>query len=265
MSTRRLPPSQMGLLPLSSPSLSSSLSHHQLSETESRLLLAARMGQVYAKREVEGAWKKFDRRMEDSEWLGNGREGSPFEFTRQQWDGLKKATTDAVHEGEHRVAVLKSQLAASPALSTALSPYYAHSTTSALNKGVSVHGQMAKQYLGYAARDAQNAMDQVQMAVGEEAEVVRRGIVRRLQEGQGESSSTPSIASASSPFHPIPRRPHFASPNGFPSAHNPHLLADGLLNAAGVAVDVGMGVAAGEWVERRARRNREEGPVAVGR
>ncbi|GAA5916109.1 hypothetical protein JCM6882_003938 [Rhodosporidiobolus microsporus] len=253
--------SQMGLTVLPSTSLDSALDHHRLQQAEDRMLLAARMGRDYAKKEAQEGWRRFDRAMEDSEWLGNGPAGGPFEFT--QWDGIKKATSDAVHEGEHHVAVLKSQLAASPALSTPLSPWYASSSTANLQKGVGLHGRMARQYLTYMERDAENALDQVGMAAREQAEVVRRKLVKGLAgEGKQSSSACPSavtaISSPPSPFHPTTRRPLFTPVNDVLSADNSHRIADGLLNAAGVAVDVGLGMAAGEWAEKRERKKKLE-------
>ncbi|BGP16526.1 hypothetical protein JCM10213_001136 [Rhodosporidiobolus nylandii] len=241
------PPSQVGLVYLNH--LDALTAQHHLSETANQLRLAALQGRDIAKRELEEGWHRFDRRMEDSTLLGSGPDGSAAEFT--QWDGYKKAAEDAVHAGEHGVAVLKSQLTSSLPLSPP--SRYASASTPALEKGISLHSSMAGRYAGYAAQDAEHALRQLGMAAGEVVEVGRRRLVSELA-GEGKPHlSVPFIPSVLEPSS-SPSSPENPLAAYFAHRDRARSIGEGLMNAAGVALDVGLGVGLGELAERKRRQ-----------
>ncbi|BGP48455.1 hypothetical protein JCM10450v2_004331 [Rhodotorula kratochvilovae] len=147
---------------------------HNLETAAQEAGQAGRRAGDIARRELQHDWQRFDQTMEDSTTLGSGPHGSPFEFT--QWDGLKWAAQNAVKAGAHDAQVARSHLQHLP---EALGNPYPSSSTSNLEKGVRMHGQFAERYLGYAAKDAREALRQAGMTGRYAFEVGRR----RLAEG----------------------------------------------------------------------------------
>ncbi|GAA6028272.1 hypothetical protein JCM8097_006950 [Rhodosporidiobolus ruineniae] len=227
MSSPRPPHSQLGAVSLPSSALDAPLARRRLEDLEAKVALAG----VAARRKAGQAWRGFDRRMEESDFMGRGQDGALMDFT----------TVDA---GSHRVQVLKSQLAHSPPLSHPLTPSLSHSSTPSLRSAVALHEDFARRYAKYAAADARQAVRQAGMAVRDEAEVGRRAAVERLEGGE---YSSPSSSSSS-------RQPS----SSLASARKSHRLEEGLEHAADVALDVGIGVEAARWEEKRRRREKRE-------
>ncbi|PRQ74520.1 hypothetical protein AAT19DRAFT_14873 [Rhodotorula toruloides] len=144
--------------------------------------------------ELQDGWHRFDRMMEDSELLGSGPNGSAMEFT--QWDGMKRAASDAAKEGRKDVQVLRSR--AAQASQVALPPFftlpayrrpdtllasqaltnpYPSLSTPSLSHDATLHSRFAEQYLTYAGRDAKEAARQAGMAGREVFEVGRRKVI----------------------------------------------------------------------------------------
>ncbi|BGP08379.1 hypothetical protein JCM10049v2_004226 [Rhodotorula toruloides] len=190
--------------------------------------------------ELQDGWHRFDRMMEDNTTLGSGPNGGAMEFT--QWDGLKRAASDAAKEGRKDVQVLRSRAAqASPALTN---PYPLISTPS-LTHDASLHSRFAKQYLTYARRDAKEAARQAGMAGREVFEVGRRKVVGT----DGDADPTHAKPTL---FKSLESR--LIRPNGYPT-NAAIAAADAAL--LGIGIDLGVGMGIGFAAERRARAKRE--------
>ncbi|GAA5985466.1 hypothetical protein JCM11641_007077 [Rhodosporidiobolus odoratus] len=209
--------SQVGLVYLDS--LDASTARHELSEAGKQIGLAARQGRDIARRDLRDAWDGLDRRIEASSVLGRGPNGGLMDVTQ-----------------------------------LAPSPQYASSSTANLRKGISVHGNFSRKYLHYAEQDAENALHQAGMAAGEAVEVGRRGLTDWLREGKPylDSPTPPTVlkptslsSSSASPADPL--KDYLAHRD------RSRGIAEGLMDAAGMALDVGIGMGVGELAERRKR------------
>ncbi|GAA5854315.1 hypothetical protein JCM8547_001779 [Rhodosporidiobolus lusitaniae] len=312
---------QLGALYLNH--LDAETARHHLEQAGDEIRLAATQVRDVARREAQEGWKRLDRRMEGSEWMGSGPDGGVMEFTR--WDALKKGAEDALmhpyagpfptpnleksvrqhagfakkygseaiqegqatfnqavmvgreaaelerrklvlalrdegsQDGPQPFQALRNDLASSPLFMhplTGPSDSRIAYTTPMLRKSIGYHSAFARKFGEYTKNDAQAAVEQVGLAGREAAELERRRLVLALR---GERH-------LSQPYRPVVLKSQ-QQPDPTPSASFPPpsstrprrmSVGEGLMDAAGVALDVGLGLAAGREVERL-RRKREKG------
>ncbi|KAK4335242.1 hypothetical protein RTBOTA2_003982 [Rhodotorula toruloides] len=199
--------------------------------------------------ELQDGWHRFDRMMEDSELLGSGPNGSAMEFT--QWDGMKRAASDAAKEGRKDVQVLRSR--AAQASQVALPPFftlpayrrpdtllasqaltnpYPSLSTPSLSHDATLHSRFAEQYLTYAGRDAKEAARQAGMAGREVFEVGRRKVIGTDGDADPTHAKPTLFKSLES---------HLMRPNGYPT-NAAIAAADAALLGIGIDLGVGMGI-----------------------
>ncbi|BGP02287.1 hypothetical protein JCM10021v2_006002 [Rhodotorula toruloides] len=195
--------------------------------------------------ELQDGWHRFDRMMEDSELLGSGPNGSAMEFT--QWDGMKRAASDAAKEGRKDVQVLRSRAAQA---SQALTNPYPSLSTPSLSHDATLHSRFAEQYLTYAGRDAKEAARQAGMAGREVFEVGRRKVIGTDGDADPTHAKPTLFKSLES---------HLMRPNGYPT-NAAIAAADAAL--LGIGIDLGVGMGIGYAAEKRARAKRERERVA---
>ncbi|GAA6000101.1 hypothetical protein JCM10207_006052 [Rhodosporidiobolus poonsookiae] len=233
-----------------------SLQH--LTHAGDELLLAARRGGDIARRELQSGWERFDRRMEDSERWGSGRSGSPAEFT--QWDGVKRAPTDAAEEGEHEVKGLVSQVMSTPPFAPRQD--WSARTTTNIRKAEQMHAGFARQQAKYATADAYQALRQAKLAADDRFEVLKRGVAAWAAEGNPHLTAMPPPRVLNSQPPPSAAPPHHSEfrtaldPLGDYLVHAEHerRMRLGLAAAAGVAADIAGGMVLEHEVEKRRRK-----------
>ncbi|GAA6054251.1 hypothetical protein JCM3770_005144 [Rhodotorula araucariae] len=233
---------------------------HHLETAAHEAAQAGRRAADIARRELQHDLERFGEVVEDSPALISGLNGSQFGSTR--WDGLKSVAQNALAEGARDVQAVRARLQHLPEV---LGNPYPSSSTSNLEKGVRLHGQFAERYLGYAAKDAGEALRQAGMAGRYAFEVARR---RLLDGGEPEKARCTAPVSCWPPWitnsPPLVMQPQIFK-LGTPSdplkaladqQDRKHSLAEGLMTAAGIAGDIGLGYTYEKWEENRRRRER---------
>ncbi|GAA5833658.1 hypothetical protein JCM9279_001588 [Rhodotorula babjevae] len=216
-------------------------------------LVGQRAGDI-ARRELQHGWEQVERRMEDSTLAGSGPGGSPFAFT--EWDGWKRAAGNAVRSAQREASLAREQLkhlpearqlVQNPQLLSRLTTSSAQtlvgdssSSTANLERGVQLHGSFSRRYLGYAAKDGREALRQAEMAGRYAFEV---GARKLLASGESEQRRVFKSRSPADPLTALADQ----------QEHERH-VAQGVLAAAGLAADVGLGYALERAVHRRTRR-----------